>query len=192
MEQQHCPFCGGTGRLRQSDSLHGRTEREWRPTETSTEKNSNLPPGLNFAPSEEQLTVHYLIPYALGWPIPGDHVVREQVYEKEPWDLLGPHRDSRYFLTTRTMHGSRVNRTVVCKGTWSVTASGIPILSAHGETIISSKTKLSYCVLKKKSTGYTMDEYEVSQSVINKYYTSEVRACVRTRFFSFFVSFTLT
>lgn len=176
MAQQHYPSCGETERLWPSDSLYSRTERWW---QSATEE--SVPPGFNFTPTEGQLILDYLIPYALGWPIRWDHVVEEQVYEKEPWELLGPHRDNRYLFTTRTMQGSRVKRAVGA-GTWSVTKGGNSIQLADGKAI-GLKTKLSYYV-SDNSSGYTMDEYKVSPDLINNC-MPQVRTC-----FFLFISFT--
>nr|CAD1828393.1 unnamed protein product [Ananas comosus var. bracteatus] len=112
MAQQQCPSCGGTGRLRQSDSLHGGTEPL--PLSETTDQ-ASVAPCYKFTPTDQQLILDFLTPYAKKRPIPGKHIVVEQVYGnggKEPSELLGRHRDTRYLFTTRPMCNGRVNRTM--------------------------------------------------------------------------------
>ncbi len=119
-----------------------------------------MPPGFKFEPTDQVLIVEFLLPYARREIVSQHHVVQEEVYGKDPRDLLCD-GDVGYYFTTRTKCGGRVKRTYDACGTWTVKEGKREIKSADGKTIIGYKTMLSYCSEEKRSLGYTMYEYEL-------------------------------
>nr|CAD1828373.1 unnamed protein product [Ananas comosus var. bracteatus] len=132
----------------------------------------DLPPGFKFTPDDEQLIDPYLLHYARTGDSIWYYIVKAQVCEKEPSELLGDDCDERYFFTSRTKRtptSSSYNRTVGSDGRWHSKEPKIPIKLAGKITIgfktvlyHQKRTKTNY---KYENTGFTMCEYELHPSL---------------------------
>jgi hypothetical protein len=52
-------------------------------------KNSELPPGFRFHPTDEELIVHYLCNQATSKPCPASIIPEVDIYKFDPWELPG-------------------------------------------------------------------------------------------------------
>ncbi|CAL9211943.1 unnamed protein product [Musa hybrid cultivar] len=127
-----------------------------------------VPSGYRFLPTAEELLVDYLANWVAGAPLPGRAVAFADVYGTEPWNLLGSDRQEGYFFAERkpkNSGGSRVDRKAG-SGSWTLYKKQETVKSMVGgrEMVVGRKSCLSFNDGRRKNSGWTMYEFEMSSS----------------------------
>ncbi|CAL9065580.1 unnamed protein product, partial [Musa banksii] len=127
-----------------------------------------VPSGYRFLPTEEELVVDYLANWVAGAPLPGRAVAFADVYGTEPWNLLSSDRHEGYFFAERKPKNngsSRVDRKAG-SGSWTLYKKQEPVKSIVGgrEMVVGRKSCLSFNDGRRKNSGWTMYEFEMSSS----------------------------
>ncbi|KAK6246673.1 hypothetical protein QUC31_001291 [Theobroma cacao] len=82
-----------------------------------------VPPGYRFAPTDDQLILHYLSNKIKGEPLPSEAVTDCEIYgdqDKEPWRIFGMTSPRKFYVFTKLKNkgkGKRIERTAG-RGTW--------------------------------------------------------------------------
>ncbi|KAL9149285.1 hypothetical protein ABFS82_12G099700 [Erythranthe guttata] len=133
-------------------------------------RNSNLPPGFRFHPTDEELIMHYLRNQATSKPCPVSIIPEVDIYKFDPWEL--PEKaefgeNEWYFFTPRDRkypNGVRPNRAAV-SGYWKATGTDKAIYS--GSKYVGVKKALVFYKGKPPKgikTDWIMHEYRLSES----------------------------
>nr|XP_009421199.1 PREDICTED: NAC transcription factor NAM-B2-like [Musa acuminata subsp. malaccensis] len=127
-----------------------------------------VPSGYRFLPTADELVVDYLANWIAGAPLPSRAVAFADVYGTEPWNLLGSDRHEGYFFAERKPKnngGSRVDRKAG-SGSWTLYKKQEPVKSIVGgrEMVVGRKSCLSFNDGRRKNSGWTMYEFEMSSS----------------------------
>ncbi|KAK6257854.1 hypothetical protein QUC31_001313 [Theobroma cacao] len=82
-----------------------------------------VPPGYRFAPTDDQLILHYLSNKVKGQPLPSEAVADCEIYgdqDKEPWRIFDMTSPRKFYVFTKLKNkgkGKRIERTAG-RGTW--------------------------------------------------------------------------
>ncbi|KAF7838067.1 NAC domain-containing protein 1-like [Senna tora] len=138
---------------------------------------SSFPIGFRFAPFDDEIIVHYLLPKVTNQPLSFNIIEEVNVYKFDPQTLseqyVAQGEDKWYFFSTREKvnkkGGSNNKRTTGDFGFWRVTDS--PHSINHEGLQIGSKTTLVYYRGKSsdaKKTNWIMHEFEAKSSLDTK------------------------
>lgn len=130
-----------------------------------------MPPGFRFSPTDEELSVHYLLNKAHGKSFPQGVIAEVDIYKFEPWDLPEksalPSRDPVWYFFNaqekKHSHTARINRTT-SKGYWKATGKDRKVYS--GPYTVGVKKTLIYYEGRApngKRTDWIMHEYRLDE-----------------------------
>ncbi|XP_009421172.2 NAC domain-containing protein 104 [Musa acuminata AAA Group] len=121
---------------------------------------SNLPPGFQFFPSDEELVVHFLRPKAAHLPCYPDIIPTIDLHHCDPWDLDGKALQGGnrhwYFFTRRSQNRATAN------GYWHAVSTDETVTSNH--TPVGIKKTLRYYLGEAPEgikTNWLMHEYHL-------------------------------
>ncbi|KAF7819305.1 NAC transcription factor 47 [Senna tora] len=106
-------------------------------TTTANARESNLPPGFRFHPTDEELILHYLKKKVASLPLPVSIIAEVDIYKFDPWDLPGKAAFGEkewYFFSPRDRkypNGARPNR-AAASGYWKATGTDKTIVMSSG------------------------------------------------------------
>ncbi|WVZ54704.1 hypothetical protein U9M48_005463 [Paspalum notatum var. saurae] len=135
----------------------------------TTPRVPDLPAGIRFHPTDEELVVHYLTNQAAGAPCPVPIVAEVNIYACNPWEL--PARalfgDTEwYFFSPRDRkypNGARPNR-AAGDGYWKATGTDRPVLSSTTNQRVGVKKALVFYSGRSPrgvKTDWIMHEYRL-------------------------------
>ncbi|CAL4920111.1 unnamed protein product [Urochloa decumbens] len=143
----------------------------------------SLPPACKFDPTDADIVAYYLLPRAIGHPNPHAHaVIDADPCSCPPWELMRCHghagSDHAFFFgPTTKREGQRGNRTVPAGegggGTWHGQTSvetGLVLFRRGGDgreiSLKHKKCQFSYLDSEKKTTGWVMHEYMITDPLL--------------------------
>jgi hypothetical protein len=151
------------------------------------ERESSLPPGFRFHPTNEEL-LHHLMKKLSSTPFPLSVIADVDIYKFNPWDLPAKAAFGEkewYFFTPRDRkypNGARPNR-AAGSGYWKATGTDKIIMAAGQENIGVKKALVFYTGRPPKGvkTNWIMHEYRL---VENSNYSYNHNKPLKNKFFS--------
>lgn len=134
---------------------------------------ANLPVGMKFRPTDEELIIYYLKPYILhGASPPGGPISAEDIYKYEPHELQDIGEDhgdgKRYFIPpVKKIGKSKTHRFLTKKkGFWKPTQGPKPIISTttNGAIKVGEKIPLAFHGEDQRKTQWLMQELKLPKN----------------------------
>lgn len=109
------------------------------------EGGSNLPPGLRFEPTDEEIVFHYLAPKIFSSPLPAPHSLIPHFHNIHHYPTHLPHSyQDRYFFTNINRRTNLISSSSKPNGHWKVIAPHKLIRSKRTPVLGIKKTFLFY------------------------------------------------